>query len=232
MIARRDLLIGGACVAAAAAGTALKPRRHVSLLGKGSLATIVPASFGDWRSEDTGDPLAINGPETLSARLYNQLVARVYRNERSGEQVFMLLAYGGKQTDQLQLHRPEICYPAFGFTLLRNEPMDLNIGKGVEIPARRILADGEDRTESVVYWSRMGEFLPRSGGEQREDRLRIALQGIISDGLLSRFSTIGPNPDEAWARIEIFVASLIASVAPAYRKVLIGTERADRLRPR
>jgi EpsI family protein len=229
MTRRRDLIIGAACVAAAAAGTALKPRRQVSLLGKAeSLANIIPAKFGGWRSEDVGDPLAINGPGTLTAQLYNQLVTRVYVNDAARSSVFMLLAYGGRQTDDLQMHRPEICYPAFGFSLLQNEPTSLTLAKGVDIPARRILADKEDRREYVIYWTRMGEYLPVSAGQQREDRFKIALDGVISDGLLSRFSTIADGAD-AWGAIEIFVADLVAAVAPKHRRVLIGTERANAL---
>lgn len=230
MIARRDLLIGAACVAAAGVGAALKPRRHVSLLAQGqSLAEIVPAKFGAWRSEDVGDPMAINGPETLSARLYNQLVSRLYINDQTQASVFMLLAYGGQQTDELQLHRPEVCYPAFGFELLKNEESTVDIAKGVAVPARRILADSDSRRESVIYWTRMGEYLPASGGQQREDRFRIAMQGIIPDGLLSRFSTSTADPANAWAHIESFVAAMVSAVPAKHRKVLIGTQRADAL---
>jgi EpsI family protein len=229
MIARRELLLGGACVATALGATALKPRRLVPLLKSGSMAEIVPATFGAWRSEDVGDPLAINGPGTLSAKLYNQLVTRIYTNDQTSAQVMMLLAYGGQQTDELQLHRPEVCYPAFGFTLVRNEPMTLPVAAGVDLPARRLIANGEDRQESVVYWSRMGEFFPDSSGEQREDRLRIAMQGIIPDGLLSRFSTVVADPTDAWREIEAFVPALVAAIAPNYRKVLIGTERGDKM---
>jgi EpsI family protein len=230
VIARRDLLIGAACISAAAAGAALKPRRRVSLLAQNeSLADIVPAKFGAWRSEDVGDPMAINGPETLSARLYNQLVTRVYTNDETQGSVFMLLAYGGQQTDELQLHRPEICYPAFGFSLLQNEPTTLDIAKGVVVPARRILADSESRRESVIYWTRMGEYLPASGGQQREDRFRIAMQGIIPDGLLSRFSTTASDSTDAWRHIETFVAALITATPANHRRVLIGTERANAL---
>lgn len=228
MIARRDLLIGAACLTAAGAGAALKPRRNVSLLAQNeSLSEIVPATFGAWRSEDVGDPLAINGPETLSSRLYNQLISRVYSNAETGSSIFMLLAYGGRQTDELQLHRPEICYPAFGFDLLQNEPMTLDVAKGVTIPARRILADSESRRESVIYWTRMGEYLPSSGGQQREDRFRVALQGIIPDGLLVRFSTSPSNVADAWDAIETFVSTLVTAVPAKHRKVLIGTERAN-----
>lgn len=228
MIARRDLIIGAACLAAAGAGAVLKPRRNVSLLGQNELLSeIVPATFGAWRSEDVGDPMAINGPETLSARLYNQLISRVYSNPDTGSSIFMLLAYGGRQTDELQLHRPEICYPAFGFDLLQNEAMTLDVAKGVTIPARRILADSESRRESVIYWTRMGEYLPSSGGQQREDRFRIALQGIIPDGLLVRFSTSPSNVSDAWDAIEAFVSTLVIAIPPKHRKVLIGTERAN-----
>jgi EpsI family protein len=229
MTRRRDLIIGAACISAAVAGAALKPRRRVSFLGKGeSLAEIVPAKFGAWRSEDVGDPLAINGPGTLTSRLYNQLVTRVYVNDQTRSSIFMLLAYGGQQTDDLQLHRPEVCYPAFGFSLLQNEPATLALAKGVEIPARRILADKEERREYVVYWTRMGEYLPVSAGQQREDRFRIALDGVIPDGLLSRFSTIADGGD-AWNTIDTFVADLVNAVPPKHRRVLIGSERADNL---
>jgi EpsI family protein len=229
MTRRRDLIIGAACVAAASVGTALKPRREVALLAKDeTLAKVIPARFGMWRSEDIGDPLAINGPGTLTAKLYNQLVTRVYVNDAAQSSIFMLLAYGGRQTDDLQLHRPEVCYPAFGFSLLQNQPTSLALAKGVAIPARRILADKEDRREYVVYWTRMGEYLPVSAGQQREDRFKIALGGVIPDGLLSRFSTIA-NGADAWGTIETFVADLVAAVPPKHRRVLIGTERANTL---
>jgi EpsI family protein len=227
MSTRRDFLIGGACVAAAGAAYSLKPRRAVQLLPEGgSLAQIVPAAFGDWRSEDVADPLAVNGEETLSSRLYNELVVRVYSNLVTADRILMLLAYGGRQTDELQLHRPEVCYPAFGYALTRNEPTDVPLSSGVTIPARRLLAQGQQNQEGILYWSRMGEFLPRSAGEQRKDRFRIALDGVIPDGLLSRFSTSTADGVESWARIGAFVPALVAAVAPAHRKVLIGSERA------
>jgi EpsI family protein len=229
VIGRRDLILGGACVAAAAGANALKPRRLVPLLKSGSLAEIVPAKFGAWRSEDVGDPLAINGPGTLSAKLYNQLVTRIYTNDATSAQVMMLLAYGGQQTDELQLHRPEICYPAFGFALVRNEPIDIAVGPGVDLPARRLIANSDERQESVIYWSRMGEFFPASSGQQREDRLRIAMKGIIPDGLLSRFSAVVADPSDAWREIEDFIPALVMAVAPDYRKVLIGTDRGAKI---
>ena len=229
MIGRRDLLLGVLCVGAAAAGTALKPRREVRILKSGKLADVVPKAFGDWKSEDVGDPYAINGEGTLSAKLYNELVVRQYVNLKTGSRVTMLLAYGGRQSDELQLHRPEVCYPAFGFNVTRNEPYALPITAKISVPARRLAAEADGRIESIVYWSRMGELLPQDGGEQRSARLKIAMQGIIPDGLLSRFSMTGVDPKQDWLVIGGFVAELIAAIAPARRNTLIGSERANAL---
>lgn len=229
MTSRRDLLIGATCVAAAGAAFALKPRRNVTLLQGVTLAEVVPMSFGAWRSEDIGDPLAINGPGTLSAKLYNELVVRRYSNDR-GDSILLLLAYGGQQTDELQLHRPEICYPAFGYDLVENEAIQLPVGRKVRIPARRLLAQADSQKEAVIYWSRMGEFLPSSASEQRQARLDIALDGIIPDGLLSRFSTVASSSGNAWSELEAFVPQLLAAIAPRHRGILIGTARANALR--
>lgn len=230
MIARRDLLLGAACLAAAAGGVALKPRHEVKLLKSGKVADLAPAAFGDWTSEDVGDPYAVNGAGTLSAKLYNELVVRMYTNQKAQASVMMLLAYGGKQSDELQLHRPEVCYPAFGYALVRNEPWSLPIGDGVTLPARRLAAEQDDRRESIVYWSRMGELLPQDAAQQRAARLKIGMQGIVPDGLLCRFSTAGDNVEQNWKMIDAFVVQLLAAIAPDKRNVLIGDERANLLR--
>ncbi len=227
MIRRRELLMGGACLAAAGTAAWLKPRREAPLLKSGSVAKIVPSAFGDWTSQDVGDPYAVNGEQTLSSKLYNELIVRNYRHAKSGLEILMLLAYGHRQSDELQLHRPEICYPAFGYALVRNEPCTLAVGQQATIPARRLSAEAEDRHESVIYWTRMGEALPQDSRQQRVARLKIAMEGIIPDGVLARFSAGGGVADQDWVKIADFIAELIFAVDPDHRNILIGTERAN-----
>ncbi|HEY3948370.1 exosortase C-terminal domain/associated protein EpsI [Phenylobacterium sp.] len=230
MMDRRDFFLGAACVAGAAGGVGLKPRHEVKLLKGGKVADVAPTTFGNWVSEDVGDPYAINGPGTLSAKLYNELVVRQYLNQKDQTAVLMLLAYGGKQSDELQLHRPEVCYPAFGYALVRNEPVFLPIGKGVTVPARRLSAEQDDRHESIIYWSRMGEMLPQNGPQQRAARLEIGLKGIVPDGLLCRFSMVGDDVERSWATIDGFVVDLLGAIPADKRNVLIGDQRANALR--
>jgi len=225
---RRALIAGAACVGGALLAQQLKPHKYVSLLQQEKLDDLIPRQFGRWSSEDAGDPLALNGPGTLSAKLYNQLVTRAYQNGATGQQLLMLLAHGERQSDELQLHRPEICYPAFGFELLRNEPTQLRLAKAVTLPARRLVCRSPSREESVVYWSRLGEYLPIDASEQRTDRFKNAFAGVIPDGVLCRFSTGDPS-DRTWASLEQFVQELMAATGPAGRRVLVGTERARRL---
>lgn len=230
LISRRHLTIGAVCAVAAAAGAAAKPRREVSHLAGKSLADIVPPAFGSWRAQDIADPLALKTEATLSSRLYAQQLARLYRHAETGDEIVLMIAYGARQTNELQLHRPEVCYPAFGFTLSRNEVTQIGLPQGVVVPARQMLAAAADRIESVLYWSRLGEFLPTSGSAQRLDRVRIALRGVVPDGLLARLSTESSlDPAPSWNLIRSFAASLVLAVAPTHRGALIGLERARRL---
>ena len=227
MINRRAIFAGVACVGAALTARQLKPHHYVSLLKSAKLDGLIPRAFGPWTSEDVGDPLALNGPGTLSSKLYNQLVTRAYSDGR-GAQILMLLAHGERQSDELQLHRPEVCYPAFGYALLRNEPTQIRLGEGVTLPARRLVAKSPNHEESVLYWSRLGEYFPIDSSQQRADRFKNAVAGLIPDGILCRFST----PDEsakAWAALEQFVHDLIAATTPAGQQVLVGTERTRQL---
>jgi EpsI family protein len=229
VISRRNVIIGLGCAASAGTAYAMTPRKRVSLMGPRQLDDLVPTEFGDWVSRDVGDALALNSPDSLSAKLYAQLVTRLYTNRATGEEIVMLMAYGANQTDSLQLHRPEVCYPAFGYKLVRNEAVNVPLPGAVTIPARQLAAEGNGRQESVLYWTRIGEYLPTSGEEQRRDRLVTAFRGVIPDGVLMRFSTLADSPGGDWGQLKSFVAELVLAVTPDGRPVLIGTERSRAL---
>jgi EpsI family protein len=218
---RRALIGGAVCLGGAALAYQLKPHRFVSLLNQAKLDDLVPRRFGAWTSDDVGDPLALNGPGTLSSKLYNQLVTRLYSDGRT--RVMVLLAHGERQSDELQLHRPEICYPAFGYELLANEPEQLPLGGRVNLPARRLLARSPNDQERVIYWTRIGEYFPTSAGEQRTARFHNTMAGIIPDGVLCRFSTA--DTSGAWTGLRDFLQQLMAATAPPGRRVLVGSTR-------
>ncbi|MGH7024041.1 MAG: exosortase C-terminal domain/associated protein EpsI [Caulobacteraceae bacterium] len=230
MIARRDMLIGAGCVLTAGAAWAMVPRRHVSLLGARDLGDIVPRAFGEWTSADTTDLVAPNEPGSLAATLYQSTIGRIYRQASTGAQLAMLIAHGDTQSDALQLHRPEICYPAFGFAIASSQALLTPVAAGVSIPSRVLVAKASGGQEVVLYWTRLGEFLPQSRREQQIDRLRTALNGEVGDGVLARFSIDTPDTAGATATMEGFAGALVRAMKSADRASLIGSARAEALR--
>jgi EpsI family protein len=226
---RRALVAGALCVGGAVAAQQLRPHRYVSLLRQAKLDDLVPRSFGNWTSEEVGDPLALNGPGTLSSKLYNQLVTRLYDNGQGG-QVLMLLAHGERQDDQLQLHRPEICFPAFGYQLLVDAAVQLPLGGQVKLPARQLLARSTNDEERVIYWTRIGEYFPLTAGEQKRARFQNTMAGIVPDGVLCRFTTA--NTPAAWAGLHQFLLELMGATALPGRRALVGSERSLALQQR
>lgn len=224
MIGRRDILIGGACIAAAGAAYALTPRKRLVLLKNGNMADALPIKVGDWSAENSDGLVQPKAETGLAAALYSEMVGRVYHEASTGAAVMMLLAYGDTQSDLLQLHRPEACYPAVGFDIVSSKIDALQLpGAHSTLPVRRVVARSPGRQENIVYWARMGEYLPASNSEQREVRLKTAQRGYIPDGALVRFSVVGENADEAFKVIDRFILALLESVAPDKRPALIGT---------
>jgi EpsI family protein len=231
VIGRRQLLIGAACVTGSGAAWAMTPRRRVSLLGARRLDRITPRTFGDWTSFDTTDLVAPTEPDSLASRIYGQTVARIYRSRATGQGVMLLVAHGDAQTSDLMIHRPEACYPAFGFSIAAIQPVQVDLGHGVTIPAGTMIARLSDRAETVLYWTRLGEYFPQTRRQQQLDRLRTALAGEIGDGVLFRVSQDTPDVQRSFEVMKGFAAGLVRAMAPADMAALIGIARARGLRP-
>ena len=230
MTNRRDIILGGACVIASGTALALKPRRKVTLMAEGKkLSDILPRKFGDWESSDVSDLYAPETPDSLLAQLYGQTVGRIFIHQGTGVQIMMLAAHGDSQSNELQLHRPEVCYPAFGFALVESQAMQVPVANAVTLPGRRLIAQSSQQRQAVIYWTRLGETSPVTVTEQRLARLDSAMHRYIPDGLLARFSTSGGDTNAAFASMTTFISEIILRVAPADRRVLVGTERAAAL---
>lgn len=228
MINRRELIIGGACLAAAASAEAMRPRQRMSLIGKAKLDDVVPKQFGAWRFREAEGLVTPTSENSLAAKLYTQSVGRFYVGP-DDQMVMMLIAYGDTQSDTLQLHRPEVCYPAFGFAVTESFQTRYAMGNGAQVPGRNLTATSPGRDERISYWTRIGEYLPASNSEQREMKLRTALQGIIPDGVLVRISNVVGDRDDAFALNARFAADLVRALAPAVRPALVTTEVARRM---
>ncbi|HTI31688.1 MAG TPA: EpsI family protein [Sphingomonas sp.] len=219
---RRDFLIGAGLIGVAGAGQALIPRHKVSLLGDHKLESMIPHKLPGFEALNGGGVIAPAPKGSLADRLYSQTVQRLYQTSE-GDVVMLLIAYGGTQSDQLQLHRPESCYPAVGFSIYDGGNRAIALGGDATVPVRRLSARLDQRVEQIWYWTRIGEYLPLTAGEQRSARFQIALDGLVVDGVLVRMSVLTLDERRGDAVNEAFARALIAGIGPAGRRVLLGT---------
>lgn len=217
---RRDLLIGGATLAAAGTAFARMPHDPLMLIGKDQLDKIVPLKIGDW-TFDTTSGLVLPPPDQLARLLYDQQVARSYTSPDQLP-VMLLLAYGSSQSGMLQIHRPEICYPASGFKLTETEVTSVPLPAGKMLPSRSFTANSDTRVEQVLYWTRIGELVPTGWWGQRLAVVRSNLHGKIPDGLLVRLSTVSNDADQAQATLKKFARAMLEEMPLATRRMLIG----------
>lgn len=217
---RRAFLIGGGMFAAAGAAAARIPQPNSPTIAQKRFESMMPEAVGSWRYHQSSG-LVLPPEDALSARLYDNLITRVY-TDGSGTAMMLLIAYKNFQNGVLQLHRPEICYPAGGYKLSPTLPIEIAVGGGRTMPANSFSASGNERDEQVLYWTRIGEHFPVRWIEQRVAVLRANMVGINPDGMLARVSMV--NDDMAFSRpkMEQFVSALRMASPPALRQVLFG----------
>lgn len=227
MIRRREIVLAGLGLSALGLAEALRPRRKIKLLKPGrTIEAALPREFGAWVSH-AADLVSPEQAGRLARSLYSETVGRAYLNEATGEEVFVLAAYGDTQSDLLQLHRPESCYPAVGYTVTLSQVTAVPLA-GASIPGRRVIAEMDDRAENIIYWTRLGERLPQSAGDQRDARLLNAIDGFVADGILMRCSAIG-QAETAFDILERFIPELLQATPRDLRPALVGTDLARRI---
>lgn len=218
---RIALLIAALMFLASGAAIVLRPDQKVATVSAISLETMIPKEFGDWKEEPQRNLQVVN-PQTqaLLDKLYSQILARVYIN-KEGYRVMLSLAYGSDQRGALQAHKPEVCYPAQGFTLHSNKPGPLTTPFG-EIPAQRLQTSLGPRQEPVTYWFTVGDTAVQNTLQKRLVDIRYGLTGQIPDGMLFRVSSIDENVARAKQLQDNFVNQLLQAIPPADRKRLSG----------
>ncbi len=225
---RRDVLLGGSLLVAAGAAAALTPRNRLVLLRDRKLDDIVPQRIGDWKFVNSDAIVLPKSPGSLADRLYSQTLSRLYQSY-DHQPMMLVIAYGAVQNDLLQLHRPETCYTAIGFTITQSRRAEVAFRPGVALPIRQLTATSDQRVEPISYWTRIGDDLPTTGSEQRWVKLRQQMRGYLADGILVRVSTIGEPNAATFRDMADFTRQLLLTMKPGDRDVLIGRPLATAL---
>jgi len=190
------------------------------------LKAMVPTAFGEWREEPNVIAQVVN-PQQKSVidKIYSQTLSRTYINPQ-GYRIMLSIAYGKNQSDALQLHKPEICYPAQGFVLLSKQADQLDL-LGRPIAATQIATSLGQRFEPVTYWMVVGDHISTGGTDKKLIEMRYALKGVIPDGMLVRVSSIDKNTGEAYALQKQFANAMVESIDPEHRQRFAGNRQVN-----
>ena len=219
----RNLLLLTLMLAASGMAVALRPTQKIADQGpKVDLEAMIPLAVGEWREEKKYSAQIVDPSqlETIN-RIYSKTLSRTYVNTK-GERIMLSIAYGEDQRDSVQLHYPEVCYPAQGFQVLSNRKGELQ-AQGGKIPVRRLETRLEQqRLEPVTYWTMIGKQAVLGGMDKKLAEMHFGLRGEIPDGLLFRVSSIDANTERAFASQNQFVENLLVAVDPVVRQRISG----------
>lgn len=219
---RRALIAGLAMTMAAGLAVVMKPTHRLVENGpKVDLETMIPKQFSDWKIDEKIVSVQVD-PQRLEVlnRIYNQTLSRTYVNQK-GERIMLSIAYGGDQSDSMRVHKPEVCYPAQGFQVMKLVSGMYDTGFG-EIKVTRLLATKGNRVEPIIYWITIGDTVAVNSLQWKLAQLKYGLTGKIPDGMIFRVSSLG-DEKTAYPVQEDFSRTLLKALSPENRKHLIGS---------
>ncbi len=217
-LSRRHILMGAGMLAVGGVAYARMPGRRFPDISDETFEAMFPKTFGDWAVLPASE-LVMPPESELANKLYQHILTRTYVNG-GGDAVMFLIAYNSEQVNNVQVHRPEICYSASGFKIARSMPYTLDLGRNETVPARMVRAERASRMENIVYWTRIGEEFPQSWLAQRIAMTKANLSGFYADGLLVRASAIDNDTDKSVALIADFLRQLAADCPPDTRELI------------
>lgn len=106
----------------------------------------IPLHVGAWKMAQE-IPLDAN---TMKQMLADSFVNRRYVNSVTGQEVILLAVYRRYGRREFA-HRPELCFPAAGYQINKNDDTTLFWG-GREVPAKYITAFGQSLPETTITY--------------------------------------------------------------------------------
>jgi EpsI family protein len=209
-------------LSASALALGMRPTQKIAALGPAvDLGTIIPREFGDWREEQHNFVQMVDPQQKeLIDKIYTQTLSRTYVNSK-GYRIMLAIAYGDDQRDSMQIHYPEVCYPAQGFLLKNKQKGDLVTENGA-IPVVRLLTSLGQRDEPVTYWTLVGGTVFQGGVQKKIAEMRYGLNGKIPDGMLIRISSIDSHAEAAYEIQAKFANEMLTALMPEHRQRIYG----------
>jgi EpsI family protein len=218
MNAKSTVLVAAAMCVAGVAGALGRPSYVEE---PNFLEATVPAKFSDWRKLDEGPQIVDPGTAAKLKEIYKETLSGTYV-DGSGYRIMLSIARSGNQIGIQEAHRPEVCYPAQGFTVIgKVEEGALTTPYG-PIEVERLTTSLGPRVEPITYWLTMADRVVRTRWDKRVVQFTTAFTGQAPGGLLFRVSSIERDSQHAFAMQQKFVTEMMESVSADARRRLSG----------
>jgi EpsI family protein len=168
---------------------------------------VVPFDVGEWRGTNGGfDPIYGDDPADTS-------LLRVYR-KADGLPVIAYVGFFGDLATVLEVHTPELCYPAQGWGVRQAATGIVGDFRGLHIPAKQIVVEKNGDRRLVIWWY-------NAGSQPFQTRIRYVYAMLLmsaftgrTDGSMVRLETPldGEPETAAMARIEDFQSKFLAAL--------------------
>lgn len=214
---RRSLLIGCGLTAIAGLSYLSAPKAPASNVEGATFRAGIPDRIEGWTSRKTAElvlPALDEGD-----KLYDNLETRIYQG-RGLPAMMVLVAYSSVQQNDIQVHRPEVCYPAAGFPIVSSQNAMLTFERK-PIEVREVVADRGGLFERVIYWVRVGDQFPTTWIDQRLAMAAANLKGAIPDGVLVRISTLEEPGSSTIKDIRAFIDAFLRASPPRFRNSIL-----------
>lgn len=183
--------------------------------------SIIPNEIGPWEIVKKQFATIVNpGEQKVINELYSETVERNYFSQEGGL-IMLSLAYGPYQTDKIQVHKPEVCYPAQGLEVEDIYSTEIDV-LGRAIPVTRMVANRGQKKEFVTYWIKSGDKVFNNDINRKIYSLKKRMLGQSVDGLLFRVSSIGLETHTEFQKQDFFIAELLDVLADEHKATIIG----------
>ena len=214
---RRAVFLGAGLAAFGAAYQLRQPTFASEPIDDETFSDAIPDEIAGWRSRKSADLVLPPEDDTQDA-LYQNLETRIYEG-KDLPSIMFLLGFSSVQQNNIQVHRPEVCYPASGYPILSSEPVELTYGQS-QIRGRELVAQRGELRERIIYWVRVGEAFPTGWLEQRLAMARFNLIGNVPDGLLVRASMIETPVLDSSKVLREFISGLLDATPKPFRETV------------
>ena len=217
-IDRRGVIVGFGLAAGAALSQFATPRAIASPIAEQQFQRMIPDTVGGWTSRRSAE-LVLPAVDDGQDKLYENLETRIYEGDGLPS-MMVLVAYSSVQRNDVQVHRPEICYPAAGFPILSTKPATIDVGPK-NVYGRELVADRGGLSERIIYWVRVGKEFPIGWADQRLTMAISNAKGVTPDGLLFRVSTIEQSPGFSPQALAFFIKAFVATSGRAFKDTVL-----------